>query len=105
VFYREAKKLLYDQPFGRYIEVKGLHDARTTGNFEIRLTHHWKKVESKNNDIGGEKKLQILLHSKSRRRRRGDWLLRTKEERKALVTKIDAILLEPWPDSIDEPRG
>ena len=103
VFYLEAKKFLYEQPFGRYIEVKGIKDVQVTHNFEIRLSHPWKKKPKSQNE-SAEENLQILLHSKSRRKRRGDWLLRTSKEREALVRLIDEILLEPRPDQISRSK-
>ena len=74
---------------GRYITVKGIEDVNDTGNFEIRIKHPWKICQEKKEPI------ELLLHSKKTRKRRGDWLLRTDLEKRALVTKIDEILLEP----------
>jgi hypothetical protein len=68
--------------------VKGLQDKNDTGNFEIRLMHPWRKPTEK-------EPLEVLLHSKKTRNRRGDWLLRSEKERNALVAKIDNLLLEP----------
>ena len=91
IFFREAKDFLKRQEFGRYITVKGIEDVNDTGNFEIRLQHPWKICQEKKEPI------EVLLHSKKTRKRRGDWLLRTDLEKRALVTKIDEILLEPHP--------
>lgn len=65
-----------------------MQDKNVTGNFEIRLRHPWRLTADK-------EALEVLLHSKKTRKRRGDWLLRTDKERAALVAKIDGLLLEP----------
>ena len=106
VFYREAKVFLYRQEFGRYVKIKSLRDTRTTGNFQIRLLHPWKKSPGKKNGENGtaaNEQQSIVLHSKKSKGGGGgggDWLLRTREERERLVSRIDAILMEPWPDHL-----
>ena len=105
---------LKKQEFGRYIKIKSLQENKITNNFEIRLLHPWKKkkkkqmkanTNKKNDDydhgkpittIQEEQQESILLHSN--KRRKGDHLLQTKKEREAIVSRIDAILMEPWPD-------
>lgn len=77
---------MYQQEFGRYIHVTGQADASRTEAFEIRI-----RLQEK----GSEKKASttVLLHSKLRHRKRGDWLLRTKEEKQGLISRIDDVLM------------
>lgn len=113
VFYQEAKKFLYTQEFGRYVKVKGIRDFGTTENFEIRVIHPWKTTESNHGHVHGHAhvhgddgdKETILVHSKKRRYKKGDWLLRTKKERENLVAKIDAIMCDQQPESANKGYG
>ena len=84
MFFHETKTFLYQQEFGRYLKIEGVQDAGQTERFEISIKDPFLKGESESN---------ILLHSKSRRHRRGDWLLRTDEEKERLIQSIDAVLL------------
>jgi len=84
VFFHETKTFLYKQEFGRYLKIEGVQDAGRTERFEILI---------KNPFYSGDGETNILVHSKSRRHRRGDWLLRTDEEKERLIQSIDAVLL------------